>query len=81
MAEEDEGRGADLQQKAQEQNSNLRRLIDAVGGLLSSSRELLSKLHAAPQQGDGANAPTAEDEAAKTRADGDPNVGRVRDGD
>ena len=81
MAEEDEGRGADLQQEAQEQNSNLRRLIDAVGGLLSSSRELLSKLHAAPQQGEGTIEPLAGGETGKTASDTDPNAGPVRDGD
>lgn len=81
MAEEDEGRGADLQQEAQEQNSNLRRLIDAVGGLLSSSRELLSKLHAAPQQGEGTSEPPADGEAVKTESNSDPNAGPARGGD
>jgi hypothetical protein len=43
---EDEGRPRDdeLEVSAREQNSNLKRLIDAVSNLLVSSRELLGRL-------------------------------------
>lgn len=80
MSEEDEGRGADLEQEAQEQNSNLRRLIDAVGSLLSSSRELLSRLHTGAEQGDATNKPPGKEEAAGIESDQDPKSGDSRDG-
>jgi hypothetical protein len=79
MSEEDEGKGADLEQEAKEQNSNLRRLIDAVGSLLSSSRELLSRLHASSHQGDADNKPPAEDKVAGLDKDKDPKSRDTRD--
>ncbi len=75
MSEEDEGKGADLEEKAQEQNSNLRRLIDAVGNLLSSSRELLSRLHAGSHHGDADDKPPAERKVAGLDNDQDPKSG------
>ena len=71
MAEEDEGRAADLEKKAREQNSNLKRLIDTVGGLISSSRELLSKLHGGPQD----KAPPADEHPGQAK---DPPAGQTR---
>ena len=72
MSEEDEGKGADLEEKAHEQNSNLRRLIDAVGNLLSSSRELLSRLHAGSHHGDADDKPHAEHKVAELDNDQEP---------
>ena len=78
MAEEEEGRRPDLERKAQEQNSNLRRLIDTVGGLLTSSRELLSKLHVGTRQGQANEARPADEPAGKHDADDDPPPGPAR---
>jgi hypothetical protein len=78
MVEEDEGRRPDLEQKTQEQNSNLRRLIDTVGGLLTSSRELLSRLHAGTGQGGAGEASPAREDAGKQDADDDPPSGPAR---
>jgi len=61
---EDEGRppGGDLEQSAREQNSNLKRLIDAVGRIITSSRELLVSLHE-PRR--GPREPPAENPASR----------------
>jgi hypothetical protein len=42
--DEPASQGENLAQVAQQQNSNLRRLIDAVGILISGSRALLARL-------------------------------------
>lgn len=44
MGDTGDPRDEDLAESTQRQNSNLRRLIDAVGSLLAGSRELLSRL-------------------------------------
>lgn len=44
MGDTGDPRDEDLAESTQRQNSNLRRLIDAVGTLLAGSRELLSRL-------------------------------------
>ncbi len=74
MAEEEEGRTADLEKKAHEQNSNLKRLIDTVGGLINSSRELLSKLHGGSRD-QQAQAPPADEESGQAKA---PPAGQAR---
>lgn len=78
MAEEDEARKPDLEQKTKEQNSNLRRLIDTVGGLLSSSRELLSKLHTGTRRDEAGEVPRADEDAGKPDAGDDPPSGPAR---
>jgi hypothetical protein len=78
MAEEDEARKPDLEQKTKEQNSNLRRLIDTVGGLLTSSRELLTKLHTGTRQGQAEKARPADKAAGKQDTDDDPPSGPAR---
>jgi hypothetical protein len=45
-----------LEQTARNQNSNLQRLIDAVGVLITASRDLMTRLHTgAGPPGDGSN--------------------------
>jgi hypothetical protein len=36
--------GRELEETTEQQNSNLRRLIDTIGSLISASRELLARL-------------------------------------
>jgi hypothetical protein len=79
MAEEDEGRATDLEKRTQEQNSNLKRLIDTVGGLINSSRELLSKLHHGRASEQQAEAPPAADK--ETGQGNDPRSGPARSED
>lgn len=74
MAEEEEGRATDLEKNAQEQNSNLKRLIETVGGLINSSRELLSKLHGG-SRGQQAQAPPADEDPGQAK---DPPAGQAR---
>ena len=44
MGDTGDPRDEDLAESTRRQNSNMRRLIDAVGTLLAGSRELLSRL-------------------------------------
>lgn len=53
-------RGPNLEERARQHNSNLQRLIEAVGGLLSASGDLLARLHQilGSQPAGGAPGPT-----------------------
>jgi hypothetical protein len=44
VSEDDSSRGESLEEDTRQANSNLQRLIDAVGGLLAASGELLTRL-------------------------------------
>ncbi|MBX9589475.1 MAG: hypothetical protein K2X43_09220 [Hyphomonadaceae bacterium] len=59
MDDNGDAQGHGLAEAAREQNSNLRRLIDAVGALIAASRELMQHL----QLADGAERPAKDDPA------------------
>jgi hypothetical protein len=61
----DDSQGENLQESARETNSNLQRLIEAIGGLLAASGDLLSRLQhilsAAQPAATGSDEPSTPD--------------------
>lgn len=60
MSDDNASQGQNLEARTQQHNSNLQRLIEAIGGVLAASAELLARLQQILSRGQPAESPTSE---------------------